>query len=112
MTRTVFNYYLAGDGLDYHSDFTGEPEYDKYSITMNCYLNNEYEGGEIVFRIDGKTELVPYRLSAGDMLFFPSAPPYEHMVTDILSGTRYFSNRLVIEQSDPVWQEKVRARAN
>jgi predicted 2-oxoglutarate/Fe(II)-dependent dioxygenase YbiX len=75
------------------------------------YLNADYEGGEIDFRIfndrDDKMritggELLPldanygeipaimYKPQAGDLIIFPSRVPYYHGVRRVSTGTKYF----------------------
>lgn len=54
------------------------------SLTVLCGLNNEYEGGELIFF--GDTE---YRLGAGDIMVFPSCFLFPHKVQTVTSGTRY-----------------------
>lgn len=53
-------------------------------LTILCGLNNEYEGGELVFF--GDTQ---YELKAGDIMVFPSLFLYPHKVQEVTSGTRY-----------------------
>ena len=54
-------------------------------ISVLLYLNDEFEGGEIVF------DKFHYRLkpSAGMLVFFPSDHRYAHTAQAVHSGTRY-----------------------
>lgn len=95
--------------LSWHSDFS--PEMDiNYSVTMNSYLNSDYEGGEIVFKLwydeNNETEEVcRYKPEAGDILLFPSSTPFLHRVSSLKQGKRYFTNTMIIEKDPPTWQK-------
>ena len=82
----------------HHTDFQREFSYNpgvKFGVTAVFYLNDNYEGGEIMFRfLDGNDPLVikedySYKPSAGDILVFPSGPPYYHGVKAVTSGEKY-----------------------
>jgi predicted 2-oxoglutarate/Fe(II)-dependent dioxygenase YbiX len=49
------------------------------------YLNEDYEGGEIVFPRFGIT----YKPKANESIFFPSGYVYNHSVNPVISGQRY-----------------------
>lgn len=49
------------------------------------YLNEDYEGGEIVFPRFG----IHYKPKANESIFFPSGYVYNHSVIPVISGTRY-----------------------
>lgn len=84
----------------YHSDYIREPIKSpgyKFAITANYYFNDDYEGGEIDFYIDGK--LFKYKPVAGDWLVFPSGHPevlnkndqvYLHGVFPSRGGEKFF----------------------
>lgn len=82
----------------HHTDFQREFEYNpdlKFAITTVFYLNDNYDGGEIMFRfLDEKDPSVIkkdyiYKPSAGDILVFPSGPPHYHGVKAVTSGEKY-----------------------
>ncbi len=58
-----------------------------YNCTVSsvAYLNDAYEGGELVFDIL-KLKIKP---KAGDIIFFPSTYIYAHSSIPVLSGTKY-----------------------
>jgi hypothetical protein len=63
-------------GLVYHSDYVREPiksPGEKFVVTGLTYFNDEYEGGEIDFIVDGEAYM--YKPEAGDVLVFPSGHP-------------------------------------
>lgn len=82
-----------GVAMAYHTDFqqekADEPG-DKFRITGCIYLNDNYEGGDISFKIDGSEVVLNHKPQAGDILLFPSIPPYYHGVKEITSGIKYF----------------------
>lgn len=102
--------------LPFHTDFYQGDEFEpgpKAEYTVTIYLNDNYEGGEIDYRIyNGKDgtfsikdgEMVPnnaydlnesvakiaYRPQKGDVIIFPSRVPYYHGVRRVTSGTKRF----------------------
>ena len=62
--------------MTYHSDYIREPIISpgyKFAITALVYFNDDYEGGEIDFIVDGEAYM--YKPDAGDLLIFPSGHP-------------------------------------
>lgn len=62
--------------MTYHSDYVREPIVSpgyKFGITALTYFNDDYEGGEIDFIVDGEAYM--YKPEAGDLLIFPSGHP-------------------------------------
>jgi hypothetical protein len=74
--------YGVGQKFTNHVD-DGPGHNRKVSITY--YLNDDYEGGEIVFPRFG----ISYKPRANEMLVFPSTFVYNHSVNPVISGTRY-----------------------
>jgi hypothetical protein len=108
----ISNIFLLGFGpleLDYKKDYLFETNWhDSYQIlkygegqkfvnhiddhevyhrrlSLVYYLNDAYEGGEIVFPRFGIT----YKPKANELLLFPSTYVYNHSVLPVISGTRY-----------------------
>jgi hypothetical protein len=82
----------------YHTDFQREFAANpgsKFGVTAVFYLNDNYEGGEIIFRFfkdDSLKEIekdFSYKPSKGDILVFPSGPPHFHGVLSVKSGEKY-----------------------
>jgi hypothetical protein len=120
-TPLEVRFYEPGKSTGFHSDYEGylppkdplfrdqgDRELNNFSLTMNCYLNSDFEGGELMFRTNSGTVLeaqtVPYQPRAGDIILFASAYPYEHAITRVEKGRRYFTNTGLIENNEPTWQ--------
>lgn len=102
--------------LPFHTDFPQalEPGHNILPLlTVTYYLNDDYEGGEIDYRIfhgkytemrvengDQVTAIDPnytkpidafrYKPRAGDVIVFPSNIPYYHGVQKVTKGEKYF----------------------
>jgi hypothetical protein len=104
--------------MTYHSDYIREPIISpgyKFAITALAYFNDEYEGGEIDFIVDGVACM--YKPEAGDFLVFPSGHPdiltkngsvYIHGVMPAKKTSKYLSRMYWQKYSigDPEWFEK------
>lgn len=55
------------------------------AISAICYLNDDYEGGEIEFPLH-KVKIKP---EAGMLILFPSNYAYQHIAHPVLSGSKY-----------------------
>lgn len=62
-----------------HGDAKGIPV-----LTIMGLLNDDFEGGELVFWDD---EII--KLEVGDIIIFPTLFAYTHQINEITSGTRY-----------------------
>lgn len=82
--------------MAYHTDYQQEkPEEpgDKFILTCNMYLNDNYDSGEIKFKIfddNSQPTRITYKPEAGDVIVFPSTPPYYHGVNKTYNGEKYF----------------------
>lgn len=81
--------------MHYHTDYQQEreemPGY-KFGITCTMYLNDDYEGGDISFRIyDGEVyDQIDIKPRQGDIVVFPSGKPYYHGVKIVHGQPKYF----------------------
>jgi hypothetical protein len=104
--------------MTYHSDYIREPIVSpgyKFAITALAYFNDDYEGGEIDFIVDG--EAFMYKPEAGDFLVFPSGHPdvltkngsvYIHGVMPARGANKYISRMYWMKYAfgDDQWFEK------
>lgn len=82
-----------GHHTDYQQDRHGQPG-SKFGITSVYYPNDDYEGGEIQFRVlvPGTFTLekeITYKPNKGDLVVFPSGDPYYHGVKRIWKNPKY-----------------------
>jgi hypothetical protein len=101
--------------MTYHSDYIREPMLTpgyKFAITALAYFNDDYDGGEIDFIIDGEAYM--YKPEAGDYLLFPSGHPdiltkngqvYIHGVLPPIGAKKYLSRMywMKYEVGDKMW---------
>jgi hypothetical protein len=85
--------------MAYHTDYEQLKEEmpgNKFILTCTLYLNDNYDGGEIDFLLNGESH--SYKPSAGDVIVFPSGHPdylsddsrYFHGVGAISNGRKVF----------------------
>ena len=78
--------YDVGGKYNVHTDhYTNSPRH--LSIIMN--LNNDYEGGDLIFADQKEKEIKRLKLGKGSIVFFPSNFMYPHGIQPITKGTRY-----------------------
>ena len=83
--------------MQYHTDYIisqKDMPGDKFHTTCTFYINDNYEGGDIEFYIDGK--IITYKPKGGDILIFPSTEPYWHGVKTITSGNKFFVRSFIM----------------
>lgn len=83
--------------MQYHTDhITSEKDMpgEKFFITCTMYINDDYDGGDIEFYVDGN--LINHKPQAGDILIFPSTEPYYHGVKTISNGEKFFIRNFVM----------------
>lgn len=74
--------YGVGQKFTNHQD---DSEQNHRRISSIYYINEDYEGGELLFpRFD-----ITYKPKANEVIFFPSTYVYNHSVNPVISGTRY-----------------------
>lgn len=76
--------------MNYHTDFVWplrDNPGEKFGITATFYLNDDYDGGEICFKINDN--FISHKPSKGDVIVFPSTRPYLHGVRKNYNGERY-----------------------
>ena len=78
--------YKFGGKYEIHTDHHTN-SFRHLSIIMN--LNNDYEGGDLIFFDQRDFEIKRLKLEKGCIVFFPSNFMYPHMIEPITKGTRY-----------------------
>ena len=80
----AFNFIKYGPGQHFQ-------EHHDHGFSYNCtvslvaYVNDDYEGGELYFRLQNLT----VKPEAGDLFIFPSNFMYPHRAMPVHSGTKY-----------------------
>jgi hypothetical protein len=80
----AFNFIKYGPGQHFQ-------EHHDHGFSYNCtvslvaYPNDDYEGGELFFRLQG----LNLKAKAGDLYIFPSNFMYPHKAMPVVSGTKY-----------------------
>ena len=78
--------YSAGGKYEIHTDNnTTTPRH--LSVIIN--LNDDYEGGDLIFTDQKEKEIKKLKLDKGSIVFFPSDFMYPHSIQPITRGTRY-----------------------
>ena len=78
--------YSIGGKYEIHTDhFTTSARH--LSIIIN--LNDDYEGGDLIFTDQKENEIKKIKLQKGSIVFFPSNFMYPHSIKPITKGTRY-----------------------
>lgn len=72
------------DGNMFHNHIDDHPKYPRV-ISVSVFLNDDFEGGELVFKEFG-LKVSP---KAGDIIIFCSGFPYMHQVLPVSNGIRY-----------------------
>lgn len=82
--------------MQYHTDFLISEKAmpgDKFFLTCTTYINDNYDGGDICFYING--DFINHKPEAGDILVFPSGLPYYHGVKTIRNGNKFFIRNFI-----------------
>jgi hypothetical protein len=88
--------------MNYHVDefdVDGSFKSQKNIVTVNFYLNDDYEGGEICAYNKDLNVSYRYKPVAGDAVVMPSSSPFFHAVKPFYLSDRYFS-RIFINYND------------
>lgn len=72
-------------GTMYNQHYDCGPKQSHRVFSIICYLNDDYEGGELEFPYLDLT----YKPSAGDVIVFPSNYTFSHIAHPVTSGTKY-----------------------
>jgi len=88
------NEYVMVPHTDYQREFSHNPGV-KFAVTAVFYLNDNYTGGEVMFRFldDDDVSIIKedyiYKPNAGDIVVFLSGHPHYHGVKAVTEGEKY-----------------------
>lgn len=97
--------------MEYHIDefpIANEKKLRRHVATINFYLNNDYDGGEICAYDSVSNKSYQYKPMPGDVVIMPSTEPFYHAVKQYFNADRYFLRAFIDYQVDPgsEWTEK------
>jgi hypothetical protein len=82
--------------MNYHTDYQHskhDQPGEKFATTAVIYPNDDYEGGEISFRVANSNweieKQIDYKPVKGDIVFFPAEHPYYHGVKRVSGAAKY-----------------------
>jgi len=78
--------YTPGGKYNVHNDHYSNT-FRHLSVIIN--LNDDYEGGDLIFTDQKEKEIKRLKLGKGSIVFFPSNFMYPHGIQPITKGTRY-----------------------
>ena len=78
--------YTPGGKYTIHTDALGT---NTRTLSVIINLNDNYEGGDLIFSDQKNKEIKRFKLSKGSIVFFPSNFMYPHAIEPITKGTRY-----------------------
>ena len=78
--------YTPGGKYEIHTDHFSNTN-RHLSVIIN--LNDEYEGGDLIFTDQKNIETKRLKLDKGSIVFFPSNFMYPHSIEPITKGIRY-----------------------
>jgi hypothetical protein len=90
-----YNLLKYSSGQQYRRHYDGVTASGR-AISAICYLNNNYDGGEIEF-VNFNIKIKP---EPGMLILFPSSYPYAHIAHPINSGIKYAIVTWIRDRSD------------
>lgn len=87
--------------MQYHTDYIisqRDMPGEKFHTTCTFYINDNYNGGDIEFFING--DITNHKPKAGDLVVFPSTAPYFHGVKTIPDGNKFFIRNFIMFDYD------------
>ena len=94
--------------MNYHTDYeanSSDSPGEKFAITAVIYPNDDYDGGEIAFRISNDNyeveREIEYKPVKGDIVIFPAGNPYYHGVKRIWDNPKYIIRAYWLYRAEP-----------
>jgi hypothetical protein len=88
INRVLYQVLREGEFLGYHTDAYGGVEgYGVIGYSALLYLNNDYDGGEILF-YDKEGGPTVYKPNPGTLIYFKGDENYPHSVNKVIKGER------------------------
>jgi predicted 2-oxoglutarate/Fe(II)-dependent dioxygenase YbiX len=105
----AFNFIKYGPGQHFMEHHDHGYSYN-CTVSLVAYVNDDYEGGELFFRLQG----LNIKPKAGDLYIFPSNFMYPHQAMPVHSGTKYsivtmldYSRKFhTPDMYDPKWENE------
>ena len=97
--------------MEYHVDelpVPGETKFNRHVATVNFYLNDDYEGGEICVYDSVSNNTYMYKPMPGDAVIMPSTEPFYHGVKPFSKADRYFLRAFIDSEvsNETEWKKK------
>ena len=100
---------LNGNIMNYHVDefpIEGIEKAERNIVTINFYINDNYEGGEICAYDSISNKSYKYKPSAGDVVVMPSTIPFYHAVKKFKGNDRYFFRLFISYKTNNILNSK------
>jgi predicted 2-oxoglutarate/Fe(II)-dependent dioxygenase YbiX len=92
LDRAMYQVLETGKNIGWHTDTQGGVEgYGENYYSALLYLNDDYEGGEILFYDNNSGSLesaTSYKPLPGTLIYFKGDDNYPHSVNNVISGER------------------------
>jgi hypothetical protein len=97
--------------MEYHVDefpIPGEIKNTRHVATVNFYLNDDYEGGEICVYDSVSNNSYMYKPLPGDAVIMPSTEPFYHGVRHFDKADRYFLRAFIDSEvnQEVTWEKQ------
>ena len=103
--------------MDYHIDefpLPNEIKFRRHVATINFYLNDSYDCGEICAYDDISKKSYKYKPTPGDAVIMPSTEPFYHAVKQYFNSNRYFARTFLdyVSSKNISWESKYKLDSN
>jgi hypothetical protein len=101
--------------MDYHVDefpVKNKKRDQRHVITINYYLNDEYDGGEICAYDSISNKNYKYKPAPGDVVVMPSTAPFYHGVQSYYNFDRHFLRTFINYDNAGDWVDEYHPQSN